>query len=85
VIVSQNNRNKHYRWLFFILFSAIVGGKIATATSQAMRLDARETEEKQRLWRTARSAGAAAINLLAIGRSCVFAMFHRVLSTARKH
>ncbi|WP_415760647.1 hypothetical protein [Pseudomonas sp. LT1P18] len=48
-IVSQNQRSKHYRWLFFIAFSIIVGGKIANSTTRVVEVDQRTPEEKQRI------------------------------------
>jgi hypothetical protein len=83
-IVSHNNRNNHYRWLFFILFSAIVGGKIAIATSQAMRLDKRETAEKHRLWKGAKGASGAAMDNVVAWIKYVPNIFRRLANAARK-
>ncbi|MBX8498348.1 hypothetical protein [Pseudomonas lijiangensis] len=48
-VVSQNQRSKHYRWLFFIVFSIIVGGKIANSTTRVIDIDRRAPEEQQRI------------------------------------
>jgi hypothetical protein len=48
-VVADNARAKHFRWLFFVLFSLVVGGKVANATSRAIDLDKRPEQEKQRV------------------------------------
>jgi hypothetical protein len=40
-VVADKARTKHFRWLFFILFSLVAGGKVTNATSRAMELDKR--------------------------------------------
>ena len=54
-VVADNARTKHFRWLFFILFSLVAGGKVANATSRAIELDKRPEQEKQRLLKLLRS------------------------------
>ena len=81
-IVSHNNRNKHYRWLFFSTVLAIVGGKIAIATSQAMRLDKRETAEKHRLWKGAKGASGAAMDNVVAWIKYVPSIFRRLANAA---
>jgi hypothetical protein len=54
-VVADNARTKHFRWLFFILFSLVAGGKVANATSRAIELDKRAEQEKQRLLKLLRS------------------------------
>lgn len=46
-VVEDKARTKHFRWLFFRLFSLVVGGKVANATSRAIELDKRREQEKQ--------------------------------------
>ncbi len=60
--VAEKARTKHFRWLFFILFSLIVGGKIANATSRAIELDKRPEQEKQRSLKLLRSICLGAKN-----------------------
>jgi hypothetical protein len=48
-VVTDHDRAKHSRWLFFVLFSLVIGGKIANATSRAMELDKRPEQERRRL------------------------------------
>lgn len=54
-VVAENSRKKHYRWLFFILFSVVVGGKVANATSRAMEFDKRPERERRRSVRLLKS------------------------------
>ena len=48
-VVADNNLAKHFRWLFFVLFPLVVGGKVANATSRAIELDKRPEQERRRL------------------------------------
>jgi len=48
-IVGKNEIAKHYRWLFFIIFSIVVGGKIANSTTRAVGMDSRADADRQRL------------------------------------
>ncbi|WP_165669152.1 hypothetical protein [Metapseudomonas otitidis] len=45
--VENNEIAKHYRWLFFIVFSIVVGGKIANSTTRITDIDNRPDVEKQ--------------------------------------
>lgn len=47
--VGANEIAKHYRWLFFIIFSVVVGGKIANSTTRAVDMDSRAETDRQRL------------------------------------
>lgn len=49
-VVGENEEAKHYRWLFFTLFSIIVGGKIANSTTRVVDMDSRPDAERQRLF-----------------------------------
>jgi len=42
--VAQDKINKHYRWLFYILFSVVAGGKIANATAKILGLGDKRDE-----------------------------------------
>jgi hypothetical protein len=53
---------KHFRWLFFVLFSFVAGGKVANATSRAIELDKRPEQEKRRLIGLLRSVWLGAKN-----------------------
>lgn len=48
--VGYNERAKHYRWLFFIVFAVVVGGKIANSTTRSVDMDSRPDTERQRLF-----------------------------------
>ena len=48
-VVEDKTRTKYIRWLFFILLSLVVGGKVANATSRAIELDKRPEQEKRRI------------------------------------
>ena len=63
-VVAGNNRTKHSRWLFFVLFSLVVGGKVANATSRAIELDKRPEQEKRRLVGLLRSVWLGAKNVV---------------------
>ncbi|NIA70062.1 hypothetical protein HBA54_15765 [Pelagibius litoralis] len=71
---SQSAINKHYRWMFFMLLSAIAGGKVANSTSRAAAIDKRNKEERQRLWRGVRRAIGALVNAVAVSGGYGFAM-----------
>lgn len=48
-VVGRNEIAKHYRWLFFIIFSIVIGGKIANSTTRIVDMDNRASSERQRL------------------------------------
>lgn len=48
-IAAENERAKHYRWLFFVVFSVILGGKIANSTTRVVDMDNRERKERRRV------------------------------------
>jgi hypothetical protein len=54
-VVNDKAQTRHFRWLFFILFSLVAGGKVANATSRAIELDKRPEQEKRRLLKLLRS------------------------------
>ncbi|TJZ74220.1 hypothetical protein [Chitiniphilus eburneus] len=54
--VEEGERSRHYRWLYFIIFSAIAGGKIANTTTKLVAIDKRDESERNRLIRLAGSA-----------------------------
>jgi hypothetical protein len=60
--VADNARTKHFRWLFFVLFSLVVGGKVANATSRAIELDKRPEQEKRLVVELIRSIRLGAKN-----------------------
>ncbi|WIE50659.1 hypothetical protein [Pseudomonas sp. GM17] len=45
--IGNNETDKHYRWLFFIIFSTVVGGKIANSTTRIVDMDNRPGTERQ--------------------------------------
>lgn len=49
LIAENNSKKKHQRWLFFALFSIVIGGKVANATTKAAELDKRPEYDRQRL------------------------------------
>lgn len=49
VKVSGNKEAKNYRWIFFLLFSLVVGGKIANSTTRLANIDGRPDGDRQRL------------------------------------
>jgi len=44
----EDKRNKHYRWLYYVFFSLVVGGKIATSTMKLFSMGARKPTEIRR-------------------------------------
>lgn len=47
--VKSDSRSRHLRWLYFLVFSLVAGGKIANASTKLASLDARPIEERRRL------------------------------------
>lgn len=47
--VENESRNQHLRWLYFLVFSLIAGGKIANASTKLFSMDVRPPEERIRL------------------------------------
>jgi len=47
--VHSDSRRSHLRWLYFLLFSLVVGGKIANATTKLASLDSRPADDRRRL------------------------------------
>lgn len=47
--VLDNKKAKNYRWLYFLIFSLVVGGKIANSTTRLANIETRSAEERQRL------------------------------------
>jgi hypothetical protein len=47
--IKQSVHEKYLRWLYFLLFSLIVGGKIANATTKLFSLDTRPVKERMRI------------------------------------
>lgn len=47
--IAEQQKAKYYRWMFYIFFSLIVGGKIANSTTKAIELDKRDKNQQQRI------------------------------------
>lgn len=73
----QNKRNKHFRWLYYLFFSVVVGGKVANSTAKMVDMSGREDKETRRslhlirhmallLWRGCKTALSATRSLLAL-------------------
>jgi hypothetical protein len=84
-VVADKARTKHFRWLFFILFSLVAGGKVANATSRAIELDKRPEQEKQRLLKLLRSiclgtknGAELALRGCRAGLGCAFIRLYRI-------
>lgn len=54
-LVDEDKRHLHHRWLFFIAFSVLVGGKVANATASALNFPSRVTGDRFRLWNLLRN------------------------------
>lgn len=46
--VNDDRRSKHYRWIYYVLFSIVIGGKIALATAKTVGLNKRTPTERRR-------------------------------------
>ncbi|HEM7888311.1 hypothetical protein [Burkholderia cepacia] len=46
--VNDDRRSKHYRWIYYVLFSIVIGGKIALATAKTAGLNKRTPTERRR-------------------------------------
>ncbi|OXJ08741.1 hypothetical protein [Burkholderia sp. AU6039] len=46
--IKDDQRAKHYRWIYYILFSVVVGGKIALTTAKSFGMNKRLPPEKRR-------------------------------------
>jgi hypothetical protein len=84
-VVADKARTKYFRWLFFILFSLVAGGKVANATSRAIELDKRPEEAKRcllkllrPLWLGAKSGVGLAIKLCRASLGYAFIGLYRV-------
>jgi hypothetical protein len=89
-VVADNARTKHFRWLFFILFSLVVGGKVANTTSRAMEFDKRPEQEKRRLlgllrsgWLGAKNGVGLAIKVCRVVLGYACSGLHRVACAIR--
>jgi len=47
--VKSDLRSRHLRWLYFLLFLLVAGGKIANATTKLASFDSRPASERRRL------------------------------------
>src|SRR5437879_1501568 len=90
-VVADNARTKHFRWLYFVLFSLVVGGKVANTTSRAIELDKRPEQEKRRLigllrsvWLGAKNGVELAIKVGRVVLGYAFSGLHRVACAIRK-
>jgi hypothetical protein len=84
-IVEDKTRTKYIRWLFFILLSLVVGGKVANATSRAVELDKRPEEEKRRIlkflrpvWLGPKNVVGLAIKVCRAGLGYAFIGIYRI-------
>jgi hypothetical protein len=85
-VVEDKARTKHFRWLFFILFSLVAGGKVANATSRAIELDKRPEQEKRRvlkllrpIWLGPKNVAGLAIKVCRAGLGYAFIGLYRIL------
>ncbi|WP_176059077.1 hypothetical protein [Paraburkholderia sp. BCC1876] len=46
--VEQDRRTKHFRWIYYLLFSLVIGGKIAGATTKLAAIEKRSPQELRR-------------------------------------
>ncbi|MBU9297808.1 hypothetical protein C6P74_30375 [Burkholderia multivorans] len=46
--VKDDLRSRHFRWIYYVLFSIVVGGKIALATAKSVGMSKRSPLEKRR-------------------------------------
>ncbi|WP_155634502.1 hypothetical protein [Burkholderia stagnalis] len=46
--VEQDRRTKHYRWMYYLLFSLVIGGKTAGATVKLAEMDKRSLQDSRR-------------------------------------
>lgn len=46
-IGNQNAKEKHFRWLYYIIFSFIIGGKIANTTTKLFGVDNQSRHERR--------------------------------------
>jgi hypothetical protein len=65
-VVEDKTRTKYIRWLFFILLSLVVGGKVANATSRAVELDKRLEQEKRRILKLLRPVWLGPKNVMGL-------------------
>lgn len=47
--VKSNSLDKHKRWLFFVLFSIVAGGKVANSSTKALDVDKRADVDRRRI------------------------------------
>ena len=48
--VSRDQRNKHYRWFYYLVFAIFAGFKMSNGTMKLTGLHSREASEKHRGW-----------------------------------
>jgi len=46
---KSNSLDKHKRWLFFVLFSIVAGGKVANSSTKAIEVDKRAENDRRRI------------------------------------
>jgi hypothetical protein len=49
--VEDDQRNRNYRWMYFLVFSMLLGGKLAGTTAKLFSFDARSGSETRRVLR----------------------------------
>ncbi|ROM71902.1 hypothetical protein BK653_08450 [Pseudomonas brassicacearum] len=53
-LVSQHDKAKNHRWLYFLAVAVAVGAKVALATTKLCLVDARPADDRRRVLRVAR-------------------------------
>lgn len=63
-LVSQHDKAKNHRWLYFLAVAVAVGAKVALATTKLCLMDARPAPDRRRVLRAARRRLGQCISLL---------------------
>jgi hypothetical protein len=54
VVVSQHDKAKNHRWLYFLAVAVAVGAKVALSTTKLCSMDTRPEDDRRRVLRAAR-------------------------------
>jgi len=63
-LVSQHDKAKNHRWLYFLAVAVAVGAKVALATTKLCLIDARPAEDRRRVLRAARQRLGRCVRVL---------------------
>jgi hypothetical protein len=82
--LKQDERAKEYRWMYYLLFAAVTGGKIAGATIKIAKIDERESAALKRSLHLATRSFKGLRNLIRFFATLANALLRLTLSAASR-